>query len=56
MNERLFACGLLDQFDTAAKKRDRSKMIELLMQTAATREQAESTVDTTLLNPAKYGF
>tara|TARA_R110002049_G_scaffold96479_1_gene236147 strand:- start:405 stop:620 length:216 start_codon:yes stop_codon:yes gene_type:complete len=56
VNERLFHCGLLNGFDDAARRRDRTLMIELLMQAAATREQAEGTVDTTLRNPEKYGF
>jgi hypothetical protein len=56
VNERLFACGLLDDYEAAAKGRDRTKMIELLMDAAASREQAEWSVDTTLSNPSKYGY
>ena len=56
INERLFACGLLDSWDIAARKRDREAMIALLIETAVTRVQAESTVDTILENPSKYGF
>lgn len=56
VNKRLCACGLLDAFDDEARRRDQAAMIELLMQAAATQEQAEGTVATTLSNPEKYGF
>jgi hypothetical protein len=56
VNERLFAYGLLDAWDEFARKRDRSQMIALLIQTAIDREQAERTVDAVINNPAMYGY
>jgi hypothetical protein len=56
VNERLFACGLLDAWGEAARNRDRSQMIALLIQTAIEREQAERTTDAVLNNPEMYGF
>ena len=54
VNERLFAAGLLDDFGTAARRRDRTKMIELLTQVAV--DMPEHIVDTILRNPKMYGF
>jgi hypothetical protein len=56
VNERLFACGLLDAWGEAARSQDRSQMIALLLQTAIEREQAERTSDAVLDNPEMYGF
>ena len=56
VNERLFACGLLDAWDKAAMNRDRPQMIALLLQTAIERDQAERTTDAVLENPKMYGF
>ena len=56
VNERLFACGLLDAWGQVARNRDRSQMIALLLQTAIEREQAERTTDAVLNNPSMYGF
>jgi hypothetical protein len=56
VNERLFSCGLLDNWDAAVGKRDREEMIAILRQVAMTQEQAAYTTDTLLKNPAKYGF
>ncbi|GAA5504636.1 hypothetical protein Rcae01_00075 [Novipirellula caenicola] len=56
VNERLFACGLLDAWDEAAMNRDRPQMIALLLQTAIERDQAERTTDAVLKNPTMYGF
>ena len=56
VNERLFACGLLDAWDEAAMNRDRPQMIALLLQTAIERDQAERTTDAVLKNPKMYGF
>ena len=56
VNERLFACGLLGAWGEAARDRDRSQMIALLLQTAIEREQAERTTDAVLKNPEMYGF
>jgi hypothetical protein len=55
-NERLFAAGLLDAFDTAALARDRARMIELLMTTDFSRPDAEQMADSVLACPDVYGF
>lgn len=55
-NERMFVAGLLDDFDTAARRRDRSRMIAILLQVEFDHAEASSIVDTILSNPATYGF
>jgi hypothetical protein len=54
-NERLFAANLLPEFNVAARKQDRAKMIELLSRVDLA-SQAEWIADTVLANPSKYGF
>ena len=54
-NERLFVAGLLDKFDAAARKRDRSRMIAILTKVEL-EGQADEIADTILSDPAKYGF
>ena len=54
-NERLWATGLLDDFDAAARSRDRAQMIELLSRVDLG-SQAEWIADTILANPERYGF
>ncbi len=56
VNERLFSLGLMDQWDAAAKARDRDRMIEVLGKCAMTPEQSEQTTDAVLKNPSMYGF
>lgn len=56
VNERLFVAGTLDQWEAAARLRDRATMISLLMQVDMTEESAAWSVDTMLSNPARYGF
>jgi hypothetical protein len=53
-NERLFAAGLIDKFDSAARKRDRAKMIKLLSRVDLA-SQAETIADMIIANPSKYG-
>ena len=55
-NERLFMAGLLDQFDKAAKRRERAELIKLLRQTFITEAHAERIADTLLQNPEQYGY
>lgn len=55
-NERLFAAGLLDAFDEAARRRDRSEMVRLLLKTFATQSNAESIADRILSSPNTYGY
>ena len=55
VNERLFAAGLLDAFDAAAKRRDRDEMIRLLASVELEGPDGPAIVDTILANPGKYG-
>ena len=54
VNERLFAEGLLADFDEAARKRDRLRMIELLERVCV--DAPEWTADTVLAHPERYGY
>jgi hypothetical protein len=56
VNERLFVAGLLDQFDDAARRRDRQAMLAYLRRVAMTDNQATETTDTILANPGFYGL
>ena len=56
VNERLSVSGQFAAWDEAVVRRDRARMIEILMATELTAEQAALTTDTTLANPEKYGF
>ena len=56
VNERLVISGQIAAWDAAVVKRDRTRMIEVLMATELTAEQAAYTADITLANPEKYGF
>ena len=55
VNERLYAAGLLDAWDAAAKSRDRNRMVELLNEVDLS-NQAEWISDKILANPKFYGF
>jgi hypothetical protein len=55
VNERLFSAGLRDQFDAAARSRDRRRMIALLVAVELA-DEASRIVDTVLANPTKYGY
>lgn len=54
VNERLFHVGILDQWDAAARRRDRQQMIALLEQVEVA--DPHFTVDTVLATPQAYGF
>ena len=56
INERLFAAGLLDAWDRAARARDRQAMIDNLLSVGIAEWFAAKTADTVLANPAAYGF
>ena len=56
LNERLFAAGILEQFDTAARRRDRARMISLLLTVDVGQSKAECTVEAILANPSFYGY
>jgi hypothetical protein len=51
-NERFWALGRLDEFDEAALRRDREKMIEICRD--AEIEAAEEVVDRILASPDPY--
>jgi hypothetical protein len=56
VNERLFVAGILDQFDDAARRRDRQAMLAYLRRVAMTDSQAVETTYTILANPSFYGL
>lgn len=56
VNERLFARGLLDQFDAAARRRDRDAMRHLLREVELSEVDACGCVDAILANPSRFGF
>ena len=47
--------GQMADWDRAVARRDRARMIGMLMAAELTTEQAAFTADTTLGNPEKYG-
>ncbi len=53
-NERLFHFGLLDQFDHAARMRDRFAMISILADAKV--DDPERVADVILKTPEKYSF
>ena len=54
VNERLFTAGLLDAFDRAAHARSRDEVLSILKRVEV--DHPESTADSILENPAKYGY
>jgi hypothetical protein len=54
VNERLFAAGLLDQFDAAIRASDKALMVTLLSRVGL-EDQAEHIAETTLAHPTRYG-
>jgi hypothetical protein len=54
-NERLGNAGLLTEFGSAARARDRKRMIELLLLVDLA-DQADKIADTILADPERYGF
>jgi hypothetical protein len=55
VNERLFAAGLLEAWDSAVRAGDRRAAVGVLGRVGL-EDQAERIVDTTLADPQKYGF
>ena len=53
VNERLVISGQMAAWDQAVAKRERARMIEILMATELTAEQAAHTADATLGKPAE---
>ena len=56
VNERLFVCGLLEQYLEYGRARNREEMVVLLTQVCFTKEQAEEVVDKILGDPKKFGI
>jgi hypothetical protein len=56
VNERLFVCNVLGDFEVAAKKRNKERMIEILTGVKFTSDQATWTTEKILENPQKYGY
>ena len=56
LNERLFVTGLLDEFERAARARERKAMIRLLERVEFTRRNAEPTVEMILADTKFHGF
>jgi hypothetical protein len=56
VNERLVVSGQMAAWDAAVAKRDRARMIAVLMATELSEQQAAETTDAVLANPGKYGF
>ena len=54
VNERLYNLGLMDKWDEAVLGRDRETMLTIMRECEV--NPPESTVDTVLANPAKYGY
>lgn len=53
VNERLFVAGILDQFDDAARRRDRQAMLAYLIRVLPDKAATETT-DAILANPRYY--
>ncbi len=56
VDERLFALGLLTEFDQAALMRNKDDMVEILIRARFSKSQAIETAETLLRDPEKYGF
>jgi hypothetical protein len=56
VNERLFAAGLIDRWDSAIRARDRRAALKILAEVGFSDSQAEETTDTILASPTMYGF
>ena len=56
VNERLVSSGQMAAWDAAVARHDRAGMVEILMATELTAEQAAYAAVTVLGNPEKYGY
>ena len=55
VNERLFAAGLLEAFDSAVRVRNREGMLEILIKVEMEPEGAARTADRILAHPTQFG-
>jgi hypothetical protein len=56
VNERLFKADLMSEFDEAAKKRNKNRMVAILKEVELTEAQANEISETIIKNPSKYGY
>jgi hypothetical protein len=56
VNERLFVSKLMDDFDAAARRRERAQMISILVRVDLSEKEAARSVDSILATPQKYGY
>ena len=56
VNERLFEAKLLDEYDSAVKKRDKKALVKILKKVTLSEEQANAIIDAIFSNPKKYGY
>jgi hypothetical protein len=56
VNERLAHFGLFEPFDTAARSRDLTALVQVLLRARFSQEQAKQTAVALLADPARYGF
>jgi hypothetical protein len=56
VNERLFTLGLLEEFDSLARRRSRAEMVALLKRVELSDFDAAACADAILANPMKYGY
>jgi hypothetical protein len=56
VNERLYAAGLLDAFDSAVRRGDKDEVIALLRRVELSPEGARETADALFADPTRYGY
>jgi hypothetical protein len=56
VNERLFASGLIAEFDAAINVGDRQAALDLLTHVGMSTSGAEASVDAILADPSTYGY
>ena len=55
-NERLVVAGLFDQWADAIRRRDETRMVEILLAVEYTADDARSAASSVLADPKKYGY
>ena len=56
VNERLFAMGKVDEFDSAIRAKNEKTAISILVQCELPKEAATDTVGAIVKEPRKYGY
>lgn len=56
VNERLSHFGLFEPFDAAARARDVSALVQVLLRAQLSEEQALQTASAVVADPKRYGF